>query len=82
MTKNSKTTSASIASKASAILRDANASDIQKSLAASALSQRDGAKQTGAAMETKASHVLSSTKYAADTKQLAASLVSQANKDR
>jgi hypothetical protein len=82
MTKNTKETSSNIASLASEKLRDPNASQIQKSLAASALSQSGNAKQTGAAMETKASNVLSSDKYSQETKELAASVLSQSNKDR
>ena len=82
MTKNTKETSSSIASLASEKLRDPNASQIQKSLAASALSQSGNTKQTGAAMETKASNVLSSDKYSQETKTLAASVLAQANKER
>ena len=82
MTKNTKQTSTTVASHAASILQDPNSSQIQKSLAASALAQRDGSKQTGADMETKASKVLSSDKYAQETKELAASLLSQSNKER
>jgi hypothetical protein len=82
MAKNSKVTSAQIASMASEKLRDPNASKIQKSLAASALSQSGTAKQTGAGMETVASKVMSSDKYAQVTKELAASVLSQSNKER
>ncbi|MFZ2168462.1 MAG: hypothetical protein WAW61_02380 [Methylococcaceae bacterium] len=82
MAKNTKETSSRIASLASEKLRDPNASQIQKSLAASALSQSGSSKQTGAAMETKAAKVLGSEKYSHETKELAASVVSQSNKDR
>lgn len=82
MAKNTKETSSRIASLASEKLRDPNASQIQKSLAASALSQSGSSKQTGAAMETKAAKVLGSEKYSHETKELAGSIVSQSNKDR
>lgn len=82
MSKNTKETSSHIASLASEKLRDPNASQIQKSLAASALAQSSTSKQTGAAMETKAARVLGSDKYSQETKELAASVVSQSNKDR
>lgn len=82
MKKNSKRTSSKIASKAASILNDKGASDVAKSLAASALSQSGSGKQTGAAMEDKASRVLSSDKYSDTTKQLAASVLAQSNKGR
>lgn len=79
---NSKRTSKEVASLAARTLRDENASAIQRSLAAGALSQRDPSKQTGAAMEDVASKVLNSNKYSETTKKLAASILSQSNKDR
>ncbi len=82
MAKNTKETSPNIASLASEKLRDPSASQIQKSLAASALAQSNTSKQTGAAMETKASNVLHSDKYSQETKELAASVLSQSNKSR
>lgn len=82
MGKNSKKTSPKIASKAAAVLHDRGASNIAKSLAASALSQSSSGKQTGAAMEDKASRVLSSDRYSEATKELAASVLSQSNKER
>lgn len=82
MATNTKKTSTHVASRAAEILQDPNASQIQKSLAGSALSQSGSSKQTGAAMETKASKVLSSDKYAQETKELAASVLSQSNKSR
>lgn len=82
MGKNSKQTSSKVASVAASILNDKSASDIAKSLAASALSQVGSGKQTGAAMEDKASRVLDSEKYNETTKQLAASVLSQSNKKR
>lgn len=82
MAKNTKETSSRVASLAAGILQDAKASQIQKSLAGSALSQSGSSKQTGSAMETKATKVLSSDKYAPETKELAASVLSQSNKSR
>ena len=79
---NTKQTSKKLASAASKILRDSNASKTAKSLAASALSQSSTKKQTGANMETKASNVLKSNKYSDKTKSFAASVLSQANKER
>jgi hypothetical protein len=82
MTKNTKETSPGVASRAAEILRNPHASEIQKSLAGSALSQSGSSKQTGAEMETKAAKVLNSEKYAPETKELAASVLSQSNKSR
>ncbi|MGH8494218.1 MAG: hypothetical protein ACRERR_14095 [Moraxellaceae bacterium] len=82
MSKNTKQTSKGLASKAAGVLQDKSASQIAKSLAASALSQREGSKQTSAEMESKASQVLNSPKYSDQTKSLAASVLSQANKER
>ena len=55
---------------------------IQKSLAASVLSQRNTGKITGKAMEAKASMVMNSNKYSGTTKSLAASVLSQSDKNR
>ncbi|MET3125479.1 hypothetical protein ABID42_000567 [Arcicella rosea] len=82
MAKNTKSTSSSIASKASEILTNPNSSAIAKSLAGSALSQANTGNQTGAKMESTASKVLQSEKYSEITKELAASVLSQSNKDR
>ena len=71
-----------MASKAAKALGDKNTSKIQKSLAASVLSQRSTSKQTGANMEEVASRVLQSYKYSDETKSFAASVLSQANKSR
>ena len=71
-----------MASKAAKALGDKNASKIQKSLAASVLSQRSSSKQTGAAMEEVASRVLQSNKYSDETKSFAASVLSQSNENR
>ncbi|KAB5496156.1 hypothetical protein F8564_13795 [Serratia sp. RJAL6] len=79
---NSKKTSQQIASKAAKILADPNASDIQKRLAGSALSQRSTTHQTGGDMEDVASRVLKSSKYSEETKELAASVLAQSVKER
>jgi hypothetical protein len=82
MSINKKRTSSEVAADAGSILSDPNASDIQKSLAASALSQRSAKRQTGKNMEEVASMVMKSNKYAEETKELAASLLSQSNRLR
>lgn len=82
MSKNTKQSSTKMAALASKTLRDANASAIAKSLAASTLAQANTGKQTGTAMEAKAGRVLQSDKYSDDTKALAGTVVSQANKAR
>ena len=71
---NRKRSSSKMASKASSILTDGSSSQIQKSLAASVLSQPGTSHQTGAEMESKASTVLKSDKYSDDTKSFAASV--------
>lgn len=80
--KNTKKTSASVASQAALILKDPNASAIEKSLAGSALSQSSTNNQTGAHMEDIASQVLASPNYSEKTKTLAGSVLAQANKKR
>lgn len=82
MTKNTKQTSTRIGKLASETLQSSSASQVAKSLAASALAQRSGDKQTGAKMEDVASRVLASDRYASSTKELAASVLSQSNKQR
>lgn len=81
-TMNSKKTGKPIASAAGKILRDKNASEIQKRLAGCALSQVDGSKQTGSDMEVIAAKVLNSNKYAEVTKSLAGTILSQSNPER
>lgn len=76
MPNNTKKTSSTIASQAAQVLKDPNASAIQKSLAGSALSQSGTSNQTGGKMETTASKVLNSSKYNDQTKTLAASVLS------
>lgn len=82
MTKNTKQTSSRVASLASETLSNKHASNVAKSLAASALAQRNTAKETGAQMEALASKVMRSDKYADATKELAATVLSQSNKAR
>ncbi len=82
MSKNTKQTSTRIGRLASETLQSSSASQVAKSLAASALSQRSGDRQTGVKMEDTAARVLASNHYAKDTKELAASVLSQANKQR
>lgn len=79
---NRKATSQKIASTASSVVKLQNSSKIQKSLAGSALSQRNLKNVTGKAMEVKASMVLNSNKYSATTKSLAASVLSQSDQSR
>jgi len=82
MSKNTKQTSTRIAKLAAETLQDNRSSQVAKSLAASALSQRSGDKQTGSKMEDVAARVLASDRYAEGTKELAASVLSKANKQR
>jgi hypothetical protein len=82
MSKNAKQTSTRIGRLASETLQSSSTSQVAKSLAASALSQRSGDRQTGAKMEDTAARVLASDHYAKDTKVLAASVLSQANRQR
>lgn len=72
-----KKTSKPIAKEASKVLRDPNASKIQKSLAASALAQSNTSKKTSKKMETVASNVSRSKKYSQKTKSLSGSVLSQ-----
>ena len=82
MSKNTKQTSTRIGRLASETLHNSSASQVAKSFAASALSQRSGDRQTGAKMEDTAARVLAGDRYAKETKELAASVLSQANKQR
>ncbi|MCA3083255.1 MAG: hypothetical protein ING30_12905 [Burkholderiales bacterium] len=82
MPKNTKQTSTQIGRLAAETLQNSSSSQVAKSLAASALSQRSGDRQTGSKMEDTAARVLASDRYAQDTKVLAASVLSQANKQR
>ena len=66
MTKNSKQTSARIATLAAETLQSSSTSQIAKSLAGAA-ARRHTANQTGATMEAVAAKVLKSSHYAAET---------------
>lgn len=79
---NKKVSSKKLASEASDIMKSDFSSRIQKSLAASVLSQRNPGKVSGKEMEAKASKVLQSDKYSEKTKSLAASVLSQSDKNR
>ena len=79
---NKKSSGQKLSTQASKIMRSNNSCQIQKSLAASVLSQRNTGKITGKAMETKASMVMNSNKYSGTTKSLAASVLSQSDKNR
>ncbi len=79
---NKKITSEKIASLASDVLKDKNASDAAKSLAGSALSQVNKGNQTGSKLEDLAAVVLHSPKYRKEKKELAGSVLSQSNKKR
>lgn len=82
MSKNTKKTSDKVATLAAQTLNSPGASATAKSLAASALAQKNTDKQTGAELEETAAKVLGSDHYSEDTKTLAASVLSQANKER
>lgn len=79
---NKKESGEALASRASNAMRSKNTSQIQKSLAASVLSQRGTDKMTGKEMEAKASMVLKSGQYSESTKSFAASVLSQSDKHR
>jgi hypothetical protein len=75
-------TSSEIGSLAGSVLQNKNSSQIQKELAASALSQMNTGNKTGGQMEDTASKVLNSEKYSDITKSLAGSILSQSVKER
>ncbi len=79
---NKKVTSKQVSSLAGRVLHSSSASQTAKSLAASALSQRQKGNQTGSQMEDLASKVLSSSKYSRETKVIAGSVLAQSNKER
>ncbi len=79
---NKKTTSPSIASLASKVLQDSQASNAAKSLAGSALSQVNKGNETGKQLEHLASTVLNSDKFNEASKALAGSILSQSDKKR
>ena len=80
--KNSKVTSESMGALAAHVMEDPRASKIQKSLAASALSQRDGSRETSSETERKAARVMRGKRYADVTRKLAASVMAQSRKER
>jgi hypothetical protein len=82
MSVNTKQTSKAVAALASHVLHDPKATAVEKSLAASALSQSDTTHQTSAKMEHLAGQILESKEYSKEAKTLAASVVAQANKER
>jgi hypothetical protein len=75
-----KKTSKSVATLASKVMRNPNSSDIQKSLAASALSQSNSKNITSERVESLASMALQSSKYNSTTKTLAGTVLSQSTK--
>lgn len=77
---NNKQTSKNISSMASNVLKNPNASQVRKTLAASALAQSQTNKQTSNRVETIASKVLNSDHYASETKSLAGSVLAQSKK--
>ena len=79
---NTKQTQPKITTLAVKTMNSKTASQIAKSLGASALAQTNTNKQTSSKMEVIASKVLSSNKYNKNTKALAGTLLSQANKER
>ena len=79
---NSKVSSSKMATNAAEILNSERSSKIQKSLAASVLSQCSSGKVTGKIMESKAAQVLNSNRYSDVTKSLAASVLAQSDKKR
>ncbi len=82
MSTNNKVTSKKVSSLAGKTLKSNYASQTAKSLAASALSQRQRCNQTGSQMEDLASKVLTSSKYSRETKTIAGSVLTQSNKVR
>ena len=79
---NKKVSGQNLVSSASEVMRLKSSSKIEKSLAASVLSQSMPGKMTGKEMERKASMVLKSDKYSDTTKSFAASILSQSDKNR
>lgn len=82
MSKNTKGSSAPIASLAARTLTSASSSGLERSLAGSALAQRGTSSQTGPRMEERAGRALNNERSSATTRALAASVVSQSNKAR
>lgn len=82
MSKNTKGSSASVASLAARTLNSNSSSGLERSLAGSVLAQRGSTSQTGATMEERAGRALNNDRSSETTRTLAASLVSQSNKSR
>lgn len=80
MSKNPKQTSDQVASLAAAKLRDEEASQIQKQLAGSALSQAHTGNAPSPEIEAVAAKALRNPRSAEDTRILAASVLSQSTK--
>lgn len=79
---NKKQTGKDVAHLASKVLQNPNASDIQKTLAGSALAQTHTNKTTSSSVEDLAAKALKSDKYSNTTKSLAGSILSQSDKKR
>ena len=79
---NKKQTQPKITTLAVKTMNSKSASQIAKSLSASALAQTNTNKQTSAEMEKIASKVLTSEKYSKETKSLAGAILSQSNKEK
>lgn len=77
MGNNKKQTRRNAASSASAVLKDANATDAQRSAAGSALAQSKHDKETGEAAASNASHVLRDKNATPEEKSAAGSALSQ-----
>lgn len=81
MTVNAKRSSPKMASLASAVLHNKNASKIEKSLAGSVLAQSNTNKESSHEIEELASFVLSDSEACAEAKSLAGSVLAQSKKD-
>lgn len=73
----SEKTSATVAAKASAVLRNPASTKTEKSVAASALSQTGTRKETSAKVATAAAKTLDSGRSSATSKSIAASVLTQ-----
>lgn len=79
---NKNQTGHTIAKLASKVLQSSTASNIQKTLAGSALAQTHTTKTTSSSVEKIAAKALQSDHYSKTTKSLAGSIVSQSDKKR
>ena len=79
---NKRQTGHEIANLASKVLQNPNSSNIQKTLAGSALSQSHTKNTTSSEVERIAAKALKSDHYSQTTKSLAGSIVSQSDKKR